>query len=67
MKKSSKFSLAVRERGRAQMLEPSVEYSSMRAAIQSIAPQIEYVAQTLHEWVRKHEVDTDKRDGVSST
>jgi transposase-like protein len=36
------------------------------AAIESIAPKIGCVPQTLHDWVRKHEIDTGMRDGVTS-
>jgi transposase-like protein len=39
----------------------------MWATIESIAPKIGCVPQTLHEGVRKHEVDAGLRDGVSST
>ena len=42
------------------------EYPSLWAAIESIAPKIGFVPQTLHEWVRKHEVDTGMREGVTS-
>jgi transposase len=42
------------------------EYPSLWAAIESIAPKIGCVSQTLHEWVRKQEVDTGLRDGVTS-
>ena len=38
----------------------------MWAPIESIAPKTGCVSQTLHEWVRKHEVDTGMRDGVTS-
>lgn len=38
----------------------------MWATIESIAPKIGCVAQTLNEWVRKHEVDTGTRGGVTS-
>ena len=48
------------------MLEHRGEYSSMWAAIESIAPKIGCVPQTLHDWVRKHEVETGMRDGVTS-
>jgi transposase-like protein len=41
-------------------------YSSLWATIESIAPKIGCVPQTLHEWVRKHEIDTGMRDGVTS-
>ncbi len=42
------------------------EYASLSAAIELIAPKIGCVPQTLHEWVRKLEVDTALRDGVAS-
>ena len=36
------------------------------AAIESIGPKIGCVPQILHEWVRKTEIDTGLRDGVTS-
>ena len=42
------------------------EYPSLWAAIESIAPKIGCEPQTLHDWVRKHEIDTGMRDGVTS-
>ena len=33
---------------------------------ESIAPKIDCVPQTLNEWVRKHQIDTGMRDGVTS-
>ena len=66
MKKSNKFSPEVRERAVRMVLEHRSEYFSMWATIESIAPKIGCVPQTLHEWVRKHEVDTGMRDGVTS-
>lgn len=41
------------------------EYPSLWAAIESIAPKIGCVPQTLHDWVRKHEINTGLRDGVT--
>ncbi len=41
------------------------EHPSLWAAIESIAPKIGCVPQTLHEWVRKHKIDTGMRDGVT--
>ena len=67
MKKSSKFSPEVRERAVRMVLEHRGEYPSMWATIESIAPKIGWVPQTLHEWVRKHEVEAGMRDGVTST
>ena len=66
MKKSNKFSPEVRERAVRMVLEQRGEYSSLWAAIESIAPKIGCVPQTLDEWVRTHEVDTGMRDGVTS-
>ena len=42
------------------------EYPSLWAAIESMAPKIGCVPQTLHEWVRKHEIDTGLRDGITT-
>jgi len=42
------------------------EYPSQWATVESIAAKIGCSANTLHEWVRKHEVDAGLRDGISS-
>ena len=42
------------------------EYPSLWAAVDSIAPKIGCVPQTLLSWVQRHEVDSGVRDGVSS-
>jgi transposase-like protein len=65
MKKSSKFSPEVRERAVRLVQEHRGEYPSLWAAIESIAPKIGCVPQTLNEWVRRYEVDAGIRDGVS--
>jgi transposase len=36
------------------------------AAIESIAGKIGCVPQTLHNWVKQHEIDAGTRDGVST-
>jgi transposase-like protein len=66
MRKSTKFSPEVRERAVRMVLEHRGEYPSLWAAIESIAPKIGCVAQTLHEWVRRHEVDSGTLAGISS-
>jgi transposase len=66
MKKSNKFSPEVRERAVRMVFEHRGEYSSLWATIESIAPKIGCVPQTLHDWIRKHEIDTGMRDGVTS-
>ena len=66
MKKQNKFSPEVRERAVRMVLGHRGEYPSLWATIESIAPKIGCVPQTLNDWVRKHEVDTGTRDGVTS-
>ena len=64
MKKSNKFSPEVRERAVRMVQEHRGEYPSLWAAIESIAPKIGCVPQTLNEWVKRVEVDTGQRDGI---
>lgn len=66
MNKSNKFSPEVRERAVRLVQEHCGESPSLWATIESIAPKIGCVPQTLHEWVRKHETDIGLRDGVTS-
>jgi transposase-like protein len=61
-----KYSPEVRERAVRMVQEHRGDYPSLWAAIESIAPKIGCVPQTLNEWVRKHEIDTGMRDGVTS-
>ena len=48
------------------VFEHEHEYDSQWAAIRSIAPKIGCTAETLRTWVRKTEIDTGRRDGVTS-
>ena len=66
MRKSTKYSPEVRERAVRMVQVHRGEYSSLWAAIESIAPKIGCVPQTLHEWVRKQEIDTGMREGTTS-
>ena len=66
MKKSVKFSPEVREHAVRMVQEHQGEYPSLWAAIESIAPKIGCVPQTLLTWVQRHEVDTGKREGVTT-
>ena len=66
MNKTNKYSPEVRERAVRLVQEHRGEYPSLWAAVESIAPKIGCVAQTLLEWVKRDEVDNGKRDGVSS-
>ena len=66
MTKSNKFSPEVRERAVRMVLEHRGEYPSQWAAIESIAPKIGCVPQTLLEWVKRHEIDSGARDGITT-
>jgi len=67
MNKSNKFSPEVRERAVRMVQEHRGEYPSLWAAIESIAPKIGCVPQTLLEWVKRSEVDAGARPGMTTT
>ena len=48
------------------VFDQEAKHQSRWAAISSIAGKIGCSAHTLHEWVKKAEVDTGKRAGLSS-
>ena len=66
-KTTNKFSPEVRERAVRMVLEHRGEYPSQWAAIESIAPKIGCVPQTLLEWVKRHEIDSGARDGITTS
>ena len=66
-KKSKQFSPEVRERAVRMVLEHRGEYPSLWASIDPIAPKIGCVPQTLHTWVKRVEVDSGVREGVSTS
>jgi transposase-like protein len=66
MRKSPKFSPEVRERAVRMVFEHRDEHPSQWAAVESIAAKIGCVPQTLHAWVKQHEVDAGQREGVST-
>jgi transposase len=67
MNKSNKFSPEVRERAVRLVQEHREEYPSLWAAVESIAPKIGCVPQTLLEWVKRQEVDSGQREGLSTS
>ena len=66
MKKSNKFSPEVRERAVRMVQEHRGEYPSLWAAVQSIAPKMGCVPQTLLTWVKQDEIDGGRRNGVTT-
>jgi transposase len=67
MNKSNKFSPEVRERAVRMVQEHRGEYPSLWAAVESIAPKIGCVPQTLLGWVKREEIDAGARPGVTSS
>jgi transposase len=67
MDKSNKFSPEVRERAVRMVQEHRGEYPSLWLAVESIAPKIGCVPQTLLTWVKHQEIDAGVREGVTTT
>ena len=69
MTKSNKFSPEVRERAVRMVQVSSTEptTTSLWAAIESIAPKIGCVPQTLNDWVKKSEVDSGQRADTTTS
>ena len=67
MNKTNKFSPEVRERAVRLVQEHRGEYPSLWAAVESIAPKIGCVPQTLLDWVKRDEVDGGQRDSLTTS
>ena len=67
MSRQGRFSPEVRERAVKLVLEHQGEHESQWAAIGSVAAKIGCTAETLRGWVRQHERDTGRRDGMTTT
>ena len=63
-KTTNKFSAEVRDRAVRMVLDHAGEHPSRWAAVTSIAAKIGCTPQTLHDWVKKAEVDSGQRAGV---
>jgi transposase len=63
-KTTNKFSPEVRTRAVRMVLDHAGEHPSRWAAVTSIAAKIGCTPQTLHDWVKKAEVDSGQRAGV---
>ena len=66
MTNRKRYSPEVRERAVRMVFEHADEYGSQWEAMCSIAAKIGCTPETLRKWVRKTEVDTGRRDGVTS-
>jgi len=66
MEKTQQYSSELRERAVRMVREHQSEYPSQWAAISSIAAKIGCTAETLRKWVRRDEVDSGRRQGVTS-
>jgi len=63
-KTTKRFSPEVLARAVRMVLDHEVDHPSRWAAVTSIAAKIGCTPQTLHEWVKKAEVDSGQRAGV---
>ena len=66
MARTSRYSQEVRERAVRMVFEHRDEYDSEWEAIGSIAKKIGCTSETLRKWVRRTEVDTGRRGGLTS-
>lgn len=66
MSKTKQYSPEVKERAVRLVQEARKDYPSLWSAVESIAPKIGCAGATLYEWVKRHEVDSGLRGGVTS-
>ncbi len=66
MARRSRFSQEVRERAVRMVFEHGGQYGSEWEAICSIAEKIGCSSETLRKWVRRMEIDTGRREGLTS-
>ena len=62
--KAKQFSREVKDRAVRMVLEHEKDHPSRWATVSSVAAKIGCTAQTLHEWVKRSEIDSGARAGV---
>jgi transposase len=65
-KTTNKFSPEVRARAVRMVLDHEGEHASRWAAVMSIATKIGCTPQTLNEWVKRTEVDSGRKPGLTT-
>ena len=66
MRKSTKFSPEVAQRAVRMVEESQPQHESQWSAIVSIAGKIGCTPETLRRWVRQHERDSGRREGLTT-
>jgi len=66
MTQGTRYSPEVRDRAVRMVFEHERDYPSQWQAIVSLASKFGCTAETLRRWVRQTEVDTGRRDGLTS-
>lgn len=67
MGKETRFSPEVKERAIRLTYEQQKDAGSQLASIRSVASKIGCSPETLRHWIRKDEVDTGKREGLTTS
>ena len=65
-KTTNKYSPEVRERAVRMVLDNSGGHESRWSAIVSVSSKIGCAANTLHEWVKRAEIDSGERAGITT-